>query len=224
MLIANPLYDVAFEKLMEDRRVAKFFIDTLISEKVVDLKMPSREFTRKDGSEAALVFRRDFTAFVETAEGKIKKILVEVRKAKSEVGLDEFGNEPGDQYGEFLPIKTIYVLGFDLSNMETPCFKVGNRYFDMVKGKVSDVKSDFLEMLMRDSYVVQTKKITDRYATRLDKLLSVFEQRHFLKETRAVKDYRHSIDDEEIRRMTDILHHLASDHEGRTQVEKEAEA
>ena len=35
MIIANPIYDVVFEKLMEDERIVKFFIGTLLNETAV---------------------------------------------------------------------------------------------------------------------------------------------------------------------------------------------
>ena len=233
MLIANPLYDVVFKKLMEDRRVAKFFIGTLISEKVVDLRMMPQEFTYEDESKGFTVFRLDFSAVVETAEGKRKKILVEVQKAKNEVDLYRFRNYLGEQYkrkgGEgdqkaALPITTIYILGFDLSNIDTACLRVRRLYCDMIKDRVLDARNDFVEMLTHDSYVVQAKKIAGSGERRLDKLLSVFEQRHFFGDVPTIKDYPHEIDDEEVERMAGILHRSASDPESRQQVEKEAEA
>ena len=37
MIIANPIYDVVFKFLMEDERIAKFFIGTLLNEVVEDV-------------------------------------------------------------------------------------------------------------------------------------------------------------------------------------------
>jgi hypothetical protein len=50
----------------------------------------------------------------------------------------------------------------------------------MVYNKLIETKAAFIEKLTHNSYVIQTKKITDeRYSTKLDKLLSVFEQKNF---------------------------------------------
>ena len=45
MLIANPIYDTVFKRLMENKRSAKFFIQTLICEKVEDIAMVPQEYT-----------------------------------------------------------------------------------------------------------------------------------------------------------------------------------
>jgi cell envelope opacity-associated protein A len=71
---------------------------------------------------------------------------------------------------------------------------------------------------------VQTNRITDRYQTRLDKLLSIFEQTHFTDDKRIVKQYEHEPDEEEVKLMTDILHHSGTDPEERKLIEIEQEA
>ena len=38
MLIANPIYDSVFKRLMENKRSARFFIETLTGEKIEKLK------------------------------------------------------------------------------------------------------------------------------------------------------------------------------------------
>ena len=45
MIIANPIYDVVFKRLMENDRVAKFFISTLLGQKVESLELKPQEFT-----------------------------------------------------------------------------------------------------------------------------------------------------------------------------------
>ena len=44
-IIANPIYDTVFKKLMESRTVAAFFIETLIGEKVEDVALIPQEYT-----------------------------------------------------------------------------------------------------------------------------------------------------------------------------------
>jgi hypothetical protein len=45
MLIANPIYDIVFKRLMENKRSAKFFIQTLTGEQVEDIAMVPQEYT-----------------------------------------------------------------------------------------------------------------------------------------------------------------------------------
>ena len=44
MTIANPLYDTIFKKLMENDRVAKFFIGTLLEQNIHALQVITQEF------------------------------------------------------------------------------------------------------------------------------------------------------------------------------------
>jgi hypothetical protein len=45
MLIANPIYDPAFKQLMENRRIAMFFIAALTGENIVDIAFVPQEYT-----------------------------------------------------------------------------------------------------------------------------------------------------------------------------------
>ena len=123
-----------------------------------------------------------------------------------------------------LPITTIYVLGFKLPEIESPCIRVKRDYIDLVNNTTITQKSDFVEKLTHDSYVVQAERITDRYQTRLDKLLSVFEQRNFIDDKEITKDYTHDPDLEELKTITNILHYVGTDPTERKQIEIEQEA
>ena len=39
MIIANPIYDVVFKRLMENERIAKFFIGTLLNQIIESVEM-----------------------------------------------------------------------------------------------------------------------------------------------------------------------------------------
>lgn len=233
MLIANPIYDVVFKRLMENERVAKFFVGTMLGQKVVSLELKPQEFTYADELVGIAVFRLDFIAIIETETGEHKKILIEIQKAKNDIDLMRFRNYLAEQYkkedtinGEetALPITTIYILGFKLPEIETACIHVKRRYLDMINNAVLDKKSPFVERLTHDSYVVQVGRITGRYQSKLDKLLSVFEQNHFTENTEVVKDFPHPADDADVRVMTAILHHAGTNPTERKEIEREAEA
>jgi hypothetical protein len=162
MLIANPIYDVVFKRLMENDRVAKFFIGTLLEEEIENVVMHPQEFTYEgmlDKDDAAVnealkrrlakrvsiqVFRLDFLATIRTATGERKKVLIEIQKALNPIDLMRFRNYLAEQYKKqdvlgkvkvTLPITTIYILGFTLPEIDSPCIKVERQYQDLVNKK-----------------------------------------------------------------------------------------
>jgi hypothetical protein len=233
MVIANPIYDVVFKRMMENDKVAKFFISTLLDTAIEDVEVKPQEFTYTDELAGLAVFRLDFIATLKTATGEHKKVLIEIQKAKNQIDLMRFRNYLAEQYKKedkigneklVLPITTIYILGFTLPEIETPCIKVERNYKDLINNTVIEKKSDFVDKLTHDCYVVQVERITDRYQTRLDKLLSIFEQRHFTDETRVAKEFKHQPDNEEVKLTTDILHFAGTDPAERKRIEIEYEA
>ena len=100
-------------------------------------------------------------------------------------------------------------------------------YKDLINNKNLIKKSDFIEKLTHDSYIVQATRIKDNYQTRLDKLLSVFEQTNFIDNTKIIKEFNHSTDFsdiEEMKIMTDILHYTGTDPKEKKKIEIEQEA
>ena len=233
MVIANPIYDVVFKRMMENERVAKFFIGTLLDETIETVEVKPQEFTYSDEFAGIAVFRLDFIATIKTAAGEQKKVLIEIQKAKNQIDLMRFRNYLAEQYKKedtindekvILPITTIYILGFKLPEISTPCIKVERKYKDLINKITLEAKSDFVEKLTHDSYVVQVERITDRYLTRLDKLLSVFEQTNFVDDKKIIKEFNHIADLEEVEIMTDILHHSGTNPEEKKKIETEQEA
>jgi hypothetical protein len=233
MLIANPIYDVVFKKMMENDRVAKFFIGTLLEENIETVEVRPQEFTYTDELAALAVFRLDFIATIKTETGVFKKILIEIQKARNLIDLMRFRNYLAEQYkkediinGEkvVLPITTIYILGFKLPEIITPCLKVERNYKDLIDKKTVDLKNDFIEKLTHDSFIVQVDRITDRYQTRLDKLLSIFEQTNFIDDKKIIKEFNHETDTEDIRITTDILHFAGTNPAEKKKIETEQEA
>ncbi len=233
MIIANPIYDTVFKRMMENERVAKFFIGTLLEQQIESVEVKPQEFTYTDELAGLAVFRLDFIATIKTETGELKKILIEIQKAKNQIDLMRFRNYLGEQYKKedqvnnqktVLPITTIYILGFTLPEIETACLKVERNYKDLVTKNIIVKKSDFVEKLTHDSFIVQVDRITDNYQTRLDKLLSVFEQNYFTDDKRITKQFSHPTDTEDVKILTDILHHSGTNPEERKLIETEQEA
>jgi hypothetical protein len=233
MVIANPIYDVVFKRMMENERVAKFFIGTLLEQTIETIEVKPQEFTYTDELAGLAVFRLDFIATIKTEHGEFKKVFIEIQKAKNHIDLMRFRNYLAEQYKKedvvdnatmILPITTIYILGFKLPEIETPCIKVERNYKDLVRNTVISKKSDFIEKLTHDSYIVQVDRITDNYSTRLEKLLSIFEQQHFIDDRKITKEFNHVRDDEDITLTTDILHFAGTNPTERKKIEIEQEA
>jgi len=251
MIIANPIYDVVFKKLMENNKVAKFFIGTLLNENVVEVEFKPQEYTYEgefqDGDPQAIdvieerirkrhliwVYRLDFIATIKTEDGEYKKVLIEIQKARNLIDLMRFRRYLAEQYKKediinnvktALPITTIYILGFTLPEIDSACVKVDRNYIDLINNRKIERKSDFIEKLTHDSYIVQVDRITDRYQTRLDKLLSIFEQSNFEDERKIVRYYTHNADIEEIKIITDMIHYVGTKPEERKRIENEQEA
>jgi hypothetical protein len=233
MLIANPIYDVVFKRMMENKRVAKFFIETLLEETIIEIDAKPQEFTYISETAKITVFRLDFIATIKTNKGEQKKILIEIQKARNHIDLMRFRNYLGEQYKKedvvesekiILPITTIYILGFKLPEITSPCIKVERNYKDLIEKKIINEKSDFVEKLTHDSFIVQVNRITNRFQTKLDKLLSIFEQSNFIDDSEIVKEYKHEVDNEDLKLTTDILHFSGTNPEERKEIEKEKEA
>jgi hypothetical protein len=233
MIIANPIYDTVFKRLMENDKVAKFFIGTLLEQQIESIEVKPQEFTYIDELAGLAVFRLDFIATIKGENGEIKKVLIEIQKAKNQIDLMRFRNYLGEQYkkedqieGEkmVLPITTIYILGFSLPEIDSPCIRVERQYKDLITKSIIEKKSEFVEKLTHDCFIVQVDRITDRYQTSLDKLLSVFEQNNFIDEKKITKQFQHPSDNEYVKLMTDILHHSGTNPEERKRIEAEQEA
>ena len=251
MIIANPIYDVVFKRLMENDRVAKFFIGTLLEQTIESIEIKPQEYTfvkdldmdnleiqkfvkEKIRDQLSInMYRLDFVATIKTENGEFKKVLIEIQKARNKVDLMRFRNYLAEnykkedlvnQFKQVLPITTIYILGFKLPEIETACLKVERNYMDLIEQKIVHQKSEFVEKLTHDCYIVQVERITNRYQTKLDRLLSLFEQSNFLDDKRIIKEYKHDIENEEIRISTDILHHAVVDPKEKKLIEDEQEA
>ncbi|MFN6064970.1 MAG: hypothetical protein ACK49K_17005, partial [Bacteroidota bacterium] len=177
-------------------------------------------------------FQLDFIATILTDTGEPEKVHVEIQKIKNFIEPRMLSNFQAVHYnrrGTFdyekrkLPSITIYILGFNLQEIQSACIKLENTYEDLISNKMINHKIDFIEKLSQDCYIVQVNRITERFETSLDKLLSIFEQSNFLDGGKLMKDFNHEIDEENIKLMIDILHHASINPEQRKIIEIEQE-
>ncbi|MDR1130430.1 MAG: hypothetical protein LBK96_05570 [Prevotellaceae bacterium] len=251
-IIANPIYDTVFKRLMENQRIVKFFLGTILEQQIEEVSFLPQEFTYvskgvmivekmekmeeiKGSAEHFSIFRLDFIATVRTRSGRRKKILIEVQKSWDTMDVMRFRKYLGEQYGRkeiidgketVMPVTTIYILGNNLPEINCPCIKIGRVSTDMRNHETINETSEFIELLTHDSYVIQAGRITDvRYATNLDRLLSIFEQNYFVvKGSDLTKKYRYLPGDENMKLIVDILQEMALNSEKRKEIEDEREA
>jgi len=249
MLIANPIYDTVFKRLMENRRSALFFIETLIGEKLEDIAMVPQEYTyhakvkkkkskvevedSKEEWEILSLIRFDFVATIRSDDGEYRKVFIEIQKSNKPTNLMRFRTYLGEQYKHIdmievasgkvektLPIISIYLLGFKLTNIKAAAIKVCRTYIDMIGKTEIKQRNKLIEALTHDGYFVQIPHIQGKPRTLLESLLSIFEQKYFIDEKNTLKEYEYPIEDENLKLMVDILKHAASDAKTRREMEE----
>ena len=198
MQIANPIYDVVFKYLMEDAKIAKLLISSIIDEEIENLDFRPQEFTtdldtgKIEGRIGLLtVYRLDFSATIKTADG-LKQVLIEIQKAKFATDIMRFREYLGSQYSNAnnittatinnhtrrigIPIISIYFLGHTLDSTDASIIGVNRTYKDLVTGELLTVKESFIESLTHDSYVIQIPHLAQKRRNDLERLLSIFDQ------------------------------------------------
>ena len=69
--IANPLYDAAFKRIMEEERIAKTFLSTILQREVVSIKICQDGF-RNIKSNSISIFKMGFVASIKNPrDGKV---------------------------------------------------------------------------------------------------------------------------------------------------------
>lgn len=189
MRIINPIYDVAFKYLLEDIDIAKNLIGKIIGEEIVSLAVQPQEITAESEKIGILILRLDFKATIQTKEGEFKTVLIELQKAKMYDDLIRFRRYLGENYTKqveiktngliekrTLPITTIYFLGFPLPGIDTSVLKINREYIDLIHNKKLQVKTEFVEKLTHDSFIILIPKLPEKERTELEGILQVFNQ------------------------------------------------
>ncbi len=100
MLIINHSYDAAFKCLLENNKLAKFFIGLLLETTILELEMQPQEFSilvTKEETELS-VLRLDFKATILDEKGERKVVLIELQNTKNKADLFRFRDYLGAQY------------------------------------------------------------------------------------------------------------------------------
>lgn len=201
MYIANPIYDVVFKYLMEDAKIAKLLLSSILETEIKSLRFLPQEFTGEFESRTGkqlhklrlglTVYRIDFSAKIKTPEGD-KQVIIELQKAKFPTDIMRFRKYLGNQFinkentqrltinGRSrkvgLPIISIYFLGHKLDYTQASAVRVNHVCTDMITGEVITKKEPFIESLTVNSRIIQIPYLKDKRRTELEMLLSVFDQ------------------------------------------------
>jgi len=220
MNYANPIYDTAFKGLIRDKDIAKEIIGTLLKTEVFEIDLNITEWNKPKTESDSLPrsVRLDYCATILNENGEKQKILIEIQKTSNPddilrfreyLAIAGYGDTSENKHST-LPIVTFYFLGFELENVNTPCLKVARQYLDMIEDKVLNTKEKFIELLTHDSYVIQIPRIKneEKPQSKLEKILSIFEQYKDHNSDHLTLFYRFPIEDDYIRQMIGKLHYI----------------
>ena len=235
--IANPIYDVVFKYLMDDARIARTILSALLKKDIVSVKMRPHEYVNQK-VEGIAVQRIDFGAVVRE-NGEEKLILIELQKSWLDTELLRFRQYMARQYNDpknmvigpkqqyALPMVMVYLLGHKVGDIEEPVVYVRHDVYDYNDQVVTHgIPDPFVDSLTHESIIVQIPRLRGQVNTRLDQVLSIFDQSRKDQGNSKllnIDDSLYAPDDAEMQRILLRLTGAAADDEFRRQMNLEDE-
>jgi hypothetical protein len=200
MYIANPIYDAAFKYLMEDNKVAKKFISTIIGENVVELELTAQE-VQVETEKGLTVCHLDFVAKI-AIDGGFKTVIIELQKAKLASDIMRFRRYVGQHYQRLdnqykdskdrpkvRQIYCIFLLNHNIGFPNVPMLEVNLNVTDSATGKLLiSAKNEFIESLHHRSWIVQIPQLKAHRRNDIENLLGIFDQSHVLASNKHTMD------------------------------------
>ncbi len=223
--VANPVYDSVFKYLIDDERIARTILSALLKEEVIEVNAKRNEYPNI-GRDNLSIFRVDFIAKVKKSDGEVQLILIELQKTWLETETLRFRQYLGAQYANkenmkpedsgayAIPMVTVYLLGHKVGNIEEPVLYVKRQSFDYNNKLVTKGLPDpFVDSLTHDSIIVQIPRLQGQVNTKLDKVLSFFNQSTINRHNQQMLDIDETAygEDDEIQRIMKRLLSAASD-------------
>jgi hypothetical protein len=186
--IANPIYDGAFKYLLDDNRIAKLFLSTIIGEEIEELTFRPTEHRMDIEHRSVTVFRMDFSARIRLPGGGAMLVILEIQKAKFATDIMRFRKYLGSQYSSkenvyadggrqrAMPILSVYFLGHGLDHIHHPVIRVARQYLDGAGQALPGAREEFIESLTHDSVIIQIPHLKDRRQNDIECLLGIFDQ------------------------------------------------
>ena len=194
MEVANPIYDVVFRYLMQNRRAARLLIGRIAGLAVQSLTpSPQTAVGRTPESQEQhmplTLLRMYFAARVQTEDGGRLHVLIEIWKAKAPTVLEYFRRCLGQQIGspgnilthpsgrtEAVPIVTIYFLGYDLGLSDEPVIDVCPGVTERRTGRELEARHPLVEGIHNRSHIIQIPRLASRRRDELERVLAIFDQ------------------------------------------------
>ena len=187
--IANPIYDSVFKYLVEDERIARTLLSALLQKEVLEVHARRHEYADETRNSISM-FRIDFAAKVQEADGSSHLVLIELQKTWLETETLRFRRYLGVQYsnkeniptkdnskGFAIPMVAVYLLGHRVGDIDEPVIYVQHKAYDYDGAVVTRGLPDpFVESLTHDSIIVQIPLLRGQVNNRLERVLSVFDQ------------------------------------------------
>ena len=194
--VANPIYDVVFKYLMEDKRIARTILSALLKEDIIDVEMRPHEYVNNK-RDSVSVLRIDFGARVRRDNGEEQLILIELQKTWLETETLRFRQYLGVQYdnpdnmidnaGHALPMVAVYLLGHRVGDIDEPVLYVKHKAYNYDEQIVTKgMPNAFVDSLTHDSIIVQIPLLRGHFSRtsdgkmhgkdRLNRVLSIFDQ------------------------------------------------
>jgi hypothetical protein len=206
MKIANPIYDAVFKYLLEDKRVAKLLLSTILNEEILDINIQPTEHSIELERPPVTVYRIDFSAKIRSGSGE-QLVLIELQKAKFAQDLFRFRRYLGNHYANRenqttdpktgrtvpIPIITIYFLGEAISELSAPVIKVNRECIDIATGERFTKKFQFIECLTHNSFIIQIPHLKEKRRTELEKLLLFFDQSNAIEDKHTLSIHEDQI-------------------------------
>jgi hypothetical protein len=206
MKIANPIYDAVFKDLLEDKRVAKLLLSTILDEEILDINIQPTEHSIELERPPVTVYRIDFSAKIRSGSGE-QLFLIELQKAKFAQDLFRFRRYLGNHYANRenqttdpktgrtvpIPIITIYFLGEAISELNAPVIKVNRECIDIATGERFTKKVQFIECLTHNSFIIQIPHLKEKRRTELEKLLLFFDQSNAIEDKHTLSIHEDQI-------------------------------
>ncbi len=197
MKIVNPIYDKAFKYLMQNERLAKYVLETILDQPIETLTLNQQETVVPMKERNFTLFRLDFKATIKDVNGNSQIVLIELQKSKFSTDLVRFRNYLGTNYistpvkkqekdkdkkkqnatpQNIYPIITIYILGYEIEEIPYLAVNVERCIYNTVNKERVYINSDFINHLTHRSYILQIKRLPTKRKKKLEKFLSIFDQ------------------------------------------------
>jgi myosin heavy subunit len=234
MIIANPIYDVVFKYLLEDIEIACELLSTILGVPICSLTVKPQETLVRENSGEIKMFRLDFKAVIDLANGQQKTVLIELQKAKKTHDILRFRGYLGDNYiktetrlnkknlpEEYsLEIIALYILGFQLLGVDMPVLKVGRKFTNVVTQEEVKVTHKFITNLTHESYTIQIPHLKVNQQNQLEQVLEIFSQDYALEDLHKL-DFKATTKNPFVQKMLRRLAKAAANEDIKRQMDAE---